>query len=76
MSNRDSIIHFCQRESEIDLTEAIAKARTEWLKNWLSENLPEIASLFDTPSDHNKAREWNAAKLSGVIWRSLRTENA
>ena len=33
MSDINSLIHFCQRESEIDLTEAIAKARTEWLKN-------------------------------------------
>ncbi len=47
MSNRESILHFCQRESEIDLSEAIAQARTEWLKKWLSEHLPEIASLGD-----------------------------
>ena len=73
MSNRDSIIHFCQRESEIDLTEAIAKARTEWLKNWLSEHLPEIASLKDTPSDHNKAREWDTMAKEMMKGRGLVT---
>ena len=73
MSNRDSIIHFCQRESEIDLTEAIAKARTEWLKNWLSEHLPEIASLEDTPSDHNKAREWDTMAKEMMKERGLVT---
>ncbi|MEL4897275.1 protelomerase family protein, partial [Crocosphaera sp. Alani8] len=74
MSKRDIIAHFCQRESEIDLTKAIAQARTEWLKKWLSEHLPEIASLGDTPSDHKKAREWDAmAKEMMAQERSLVT---
>ncbi|MGB5770935.1 MAG: protelomerase family protein, partial [Crocosphaera sp.] len=60
MSKRDSLIHFCRRESEIDLTRAIAQARTEWLKNWLLEHLPKIAELEDTPEDHEFARQWDA----------------
>ncbi len=60
MSKRDSIINFCRRESEIDLTNAIAQARTEWLKKWLTEHLPEIAELEDRPSDHEQALRWDA----------------
>ncbi len=71
MSNRDSILHFCQRESEIDLTEAIALAKTEWLKNWLSEHLPEIAELEDTPSDHDLARQWDTMAKEMMADRGL-----
>ncbi len=81
MSKRDSIIHFCQRESEIDLTEAVAegvlsasaKARTEWLKNWLTEYLPEIAELKDTPEDHEKAISWDAMAKEMMKGRGLVT---
>ncbi len=71
MSKRDSIIHFCQRESEIDLTEAIAQARTEWLKKWLTEHLPEIAELEDTPSDHDRACQWDTMAKEMMADRGL-----
>ncbi|WP_107667545.1 protelomerase family protein [Cyanothece sp. BG0011] len=73
MSNYDSIVHFCQRESEIDLTEAIAQARTEWLKNWLLEHLPKIAELEDTPEDHEFARQWDAMAKEMMADRGLVT---
>lgn len=81
MSNYDSIVHFCQRESEInaersrgvDLTEAIAKARTEWLKNWLLEHLPKIAELEDTPEDHKFAQQWDAMAKEMMADRGLVT---
>ena len=73
MSKRDSIIHFCRRESEIDFTNAIAQARTEWLKKWLSEHLPEIAELEDTPKDHDRARQWDAMAKEMMKGRNLVT---
>ncbi|MEL4896784.1 hypothetical protein [Crocosphaera sp. Alani8] len=71
MSDINSLIHFCQRESEIDLTGAIAQGRTEWLKTWLSEHLPEIAELEDTPKDHDKARQWDAMAKEMMKGRGL-----
>jgi hypothetical protein len=62
MSNPKRIIDFCERESELDcstslsinLTEAIACARTLWLQDWLSIHLPAIVALTDTPEDQGK----------------------
>ena len=71
MSDINSLINFCQRESEIDFTNAITQARTEWLKTWLSEHLPEIAELEDTPKDHDKARQWDAMAKEMMKGRGL-----
>ena len=75
MANRNSIIHFCERESSIDLSAAIACARTNWLKDWLKLHLPEVAALSDTPQDHAQARAWDEKAKQMMANRGLVTDS-
>lgn len=75
MTTNDQLSHilrFCQRSSH-DLSKAIAKARTQWLRDWLEENLPFIIDLQDTPSDHEAAKQWDTLAKKMMSDRGLKT---
>jgi hypothetical protein len=51
----ETLLHFCNSAAAKDLQAAIAHARTGWLKDWLSEHLPEIIDGGNSPEDIDPA---------------------
>jgi hypothetical protein len=67
----ETLLHFCNSAVAKDLQAALDHARTNWLKDWLVENLPEIVEGGDSPEDIEGYIEWDLKAKEMMAGRGL-----
>jgi Telomere resolvase len=67
----ETLLHFCNSAAAKDLEAALVHARTGWLKDWLTEHLPEIIDGGNSLKDSDRYIEWDLKAKEMMAGRGL-----